>query len=139
MTSSQVSGMPTFRTTLLIITLGSAAAIGGLCYPTRSTAEIASRGRSVDGAVILPLHAHSHGRHAFPVRNRTRTHPDPTPDDFDGEPGIPVNLDNDGPDWIIQEAGSVTATWGLISSPSPAWTEPAGYTLLLQMTRRFRC
>jgi hypothetical protein len=131
--------MPTFRTTLLVFSLGSAAVIGGLCVPVRSIADFENTGRSVNGAVIHPARSHSQGRHASPFRHRTRTNPDPTPDDWDGESGLPLNLDDDGPDWIIQEAGSVTATWGLISSPSPAWAEPAGYTLLLQITQRFRC
>ena len=124
------------RTTLLVLTLGSAAVLGWLWYPARSASCLAGA-RSVDGPVILPSHADSQRRHSVPARQRT--YPDPTPDDWGEECGALVNLDDLGPDWVVQATLSGVATCGLIESPSPAWSEPARYAPLLQFTHRFRC
>jgi hypothetical protein len=129
--------MSPFRTTLLVLTLGSAALLGWLYYPSRQVVDGAAGARSVDGPMIHPSHAHNHGRHSVP--GRQRTNPDPTPDDWGEECGALVNLDDSGPDWVGQATLIGVATCGLIESPCPAWSEPARDALLLQLTRRFRC
>jgi hypothetical protein len=137
MHSSRVSGMFSFRSTLLVLILGSAALVGWLGYPSRHSVDSAAGARSVDGPMIHPSHAHTHGRHSVP--GRQRTNPDPTPDDWGDECSSLVDLEDLGPDWVVLTTLSGVTTCGLIESPSPEWSEPARYTPLLQFTHRFRC
>jgi hypothetical protein len=125
------------RIPLLVLTLGSAALLGWLCYPSCPTVAHAAGARAVDGPAILPSNAHTHGRHSVP--GRQRTNPDPTPDDWGDEWGSLVDLDDSGPDWAFQAGFSGSATCGLSESPSLGWYELARYAPLLPITHRFRC
>jgi hypothetical protein len=127
--------MVPFRTTLLVLTLGSAATLGWFWYPARSACYLAGA-TSVDGPVILPSDTES--QEPQPVPARQRTCPDATPDDWGEDCGALVNLDDLGPDWVAQTTLS-GAIRGLIESPFPAWSEPARHAHLLRFTHRFRC
>jgi hypothetical protein len=137
MNSSRMPGMFPYRTTLLVLTLGSAALLGWLGHPASAVAGFASGGRSVDGPVVHPCHCDTNSPPHHPARPQ-KTRPDPTPEDG-GQP-LAANLDYQGPVWVIQGALSACAMHWLIDSSSPAWSEPAQHALLLlQVTQRFRC
>jgi hypothetical protein len=126
-----------FRTTLLVLTMGSAAVIGWLCYPTQPIDDFSSRERGVNQPTIHPSCAFPHGRHSIP--RRQGTNPDPTPDDWGDECSSLVDLHDDGSDLIIHETATHFAAFCVIKLRSPSWSEPAPSTLLLQVTHRFRC
>ena len=122
--------MPPFRAALLVLTLGSAAAIGWLCQPVRPAADVTDGKRSAGHLLMDP----SHSRPLYPVRPQ-KTRPDPTPDD-QGHPSS-ANWDFEESVSVVQSALPLCATRWLIDEPSPSWSEPVRLPLL-QITHRFR-
>jgi hypothetical protein len=129
--------MNSLRTTLLVLILGSAAAIGWLCSPARSNVDRGVLNKDGERAVIHPPTNHASGRHVFP--GRQRTNPDPTPDDLGAECSSLVDLNRQGSDWAVIGSAIRATTELLVESPEPSWIEPARSDHPLRINRRFRC
>src|SRR5262249_44565738 len=125
------------RATLLAVSLGSATLLGWLCLPARTGAVSACGPRSLHRTATHPTSCHPHGCPCVPARRRFLTNPDSTPDDWGDECGARVDLDDGGSDSILQGALGRTAACGPPDDPPPTWPEPARYSLLLRVTRRF--
>jgi hypothetical protein len=129
--------MPSFRITFLMLTLGLAATMGGLRYPSSTGVDLGTVGRSDNGPVIHPGSGYHHGRHSVPGRQRTK--PDPTPDDGIDDSANVMDFSNHGSEWFAFDSADQFVIDCLFESPSSEWGEPTPDTHLFQVTHRFRC
>lgn len=126
--------MTALRTTLIVLLLGSAAALGWSCQTSADAARLPHAWKVCKGPVIDPTGAPSH---SCPPARRQKTRPDPTPED-NTQPST-ADLPDKGPDSIALNVPDPGLPFGFFSATGPTWSEPVVHALLYQLTRRFRC